>query len=166
MFLFTGTGSRRAEPVSRNGGTGAFGTRAVYRRLGLRLWKQDLHWKQRIQNKYVHYHIANPCSDRAKQSPAVQKNDFLFSQASPYQVSYTRNNSFPLTSGLLVSHSFVLETPSLPSTGSRQMTNTNLIRPPFCQHNDDGFQILFCHLFQSVSSNKNSHLPPISLLCS
>lgn len=54
----------------------------------------------------------------------------------------------------------MLETPSLPSTGSRQMTNTNLITPPFCQHNDDGFQILFCHLFQSVSSNKNSHLPP------
>lgn len=39
VFLFTGTRRRRAEPVPRNGGTGAFGTRAVYRRLGLRLWE-------------------------------------------------------------------------------------------------------------------------------
>lgn len=68
MLLFTGTGSRRVEPVPRNGGTGAFGTRAVYRRLGLRLWKQDLHWKQRIKNEYVHYCITNPCIVKAEQN--------------------------------------------------------------------------------------------------
>lgn len=39
VFLFTGTGRRRAEPVSGSRGTGAFGTRAVYGRLGLGLWK-------------------------------------------------------------------------------------------------------------------------------
>lgn len=88
-----------------------------------------------------------------------KKKDLLFSQASLYQVRYTRTNSSPLTSDQPMSHSFVLETPSLPSTGSRQMTNTNLITPPFCQHNDDGFQNLFFHLFQPVRSNKNSHLP-------
>lgn len=118
-----------------------------------------MHWKQRIQNKYVHYCIANPCMDRAEQSPAEQKNYLLFSQASLYQRNYTRNSS-PLTSDLPMSRSFVLESPSLPSTGSRKMTNTNLITPPFCQHNDDGFHILFCHLFQLASSNKNSHFSP------
>lgn len=43
---------------------------------------------------------------------------------------------------------------------TKQMTNTNLITLPFCQNNDDGFQIIFCHFLQPVSSIKNPHLPP------
>lgn len=108
-----------------------------------------MRWKQRIQHKYVHYCTANPRIDRAEQSPAEIKKDLLFSQASLYQMSYTSNNCSPLTSDLPVSRSSVLEIPSLLSTGSRQMTNTNLITPPFCQHSDDGFKF-----FSAICSNQ------------
>lgn len=79
-------------------------------------------------------------------------------------MSYTSNNCSPLTSDLPVSRSSVLEIPSLLSTGSRQMTNTNLITPPFCQHSDDGskfFSAICSNQFVLIKAPTSPHFPTL-----
>lgn len=157
MFLFTGTGRRRAEPVSRNRGTGAFGTRAVYRRLGLRLWKWDLHWKQRIQNEHVHYCIATPRMDRTEQSPAEEKK----------KICYIGNQSLSdeLHQEQLFSTCFRFAYELQICAGNPQSAFHRLqdrwltLISSHYHFVRTVTMILFCHLLQPVSSIKNPHLP-------
>lgn len=86
VLLFTGTGRRRAEPVSRNRGTGAFGTKAVYRRLGLRLWKQNTKRTCTLLHR-------NPQSP--EQSPPEGNKTLQHSHANLSQMSDVGNNGSP-----------------------------------------------------------------------
>lgn len=155
VFLFTGTGSRRVEPVSRNRGTGAFGTRAVYRRLGLRLWKQDLHWKQRIQNKHVHSCIANPCIDKAEQKK-------ICSLVKPVSIRWATPEStfFPLFQACLWVTALCWKPPvCLPQAQDRWLTLIS------SRHHFVSTMTMAFKFFSAICSNqlvviKNSHLLP------